>query len=126
MLVDHPQVHVFHRLEVGVLHRLKRQAVLLADAVAVVSVDQHVAPQHQRVAAALAQDAALQRLEFVRRQGVYVGFEVRVDGDVHGSGFGGGKGARIVDGPRWATGGAAPWRVGVWSRTALQMRIVRI
>jgi hypothetical protein len=57
------------RLEARVLHRLERQAVLLADAVAVVAVHQHVAPQHQRVAAALGEDAALQRLVLLRSQG---------------------------------------------------------
>ncbi|KAG0731787.1 hypothetical protein G6F23_014962 [Rhizopus arrhizus] len=61
VLFDHPQVHVFHALEAGVLHGVERQAVLLADAEAVVAVDQHIAPQHQRIAAAFGQQAALQR-----------------------------------------------------------------
>ena len=84
VLVNHPQVHIFHRLEARVLHGLEGQAVLLANAVAVVAVHQHIAPQHQGIAATLGQNAALQRIVFFRGQGVDVGFEFFVDNDVHG------------------------------------------
>ncbi|MNV35015.1 hypothetical protein D3C71_1264510 [compost metagenome] len=83
VLFDHPQVDVVHRLEAGVLDRLERQAVLLADAVAVVAVHQHLAPQHQRVAAAFGQDAALQGVVLVRGQRVDVGLEFFFDDNVH-------------------------------------------
>jgi hypothetical protein len=53
VLVDHPQVYIIHRTEVRVLYGLKRQPVLLADGVAVMAVDEDLAPQHQRIAAAL-------------------------------------------------------------------------
>jgi hypothetical protein len=52
-----------------VLHGVEGQAVLLADAVAVVAVHQQIAPQHQRVAAAFGQDAALQRFVLVGVRG---------------------------------------------------------
>jgi len=65
VLVDHPKVHIIHGLEAGVLHRLKRQVVLLKDDVAVVVVHKQVAPLLQRIAAALGQQAAFQCFEFV-------------------------------------------------------------
>ncbi len=61
--------------------------MLLADAEAVVAVHQHVAPQHQRVAAALGQDAALQRVMLVGRERVDIGLEFGQDDDgfgIHG------------------------------------------
>jgi len=51
VLVDHPQVHVVHGLEQRALQGLKWNAVLLANVVAVVAVHQHIAPQHQGIAA---------------------------------------------------------------------------
>mgnify|MGYP003339965365 CR=1 FL=1 len=81
MLVDHPQVHILDRLELGVLHGLEGQAMLLADAIAVVPVDQDVAPQHQRIPAALGQQAALQRLVLLGGQGVDVGLEFFANDD---------------------------------------------
>ncbi|CEE71924.1 hypothetical protein XAC2852_470299 [Xanthomonas citri pv. citri] len=83
VLFDHPQVHVLHGLEARVLHRLERQAVLLADTVAVVAIHQHIAPQHQRIAAPFGQQAAFQRLVFVGRQRVDIGLEFFFDNDVH-------------------------------------------
>ena len=56
---------------------------LLADRVAVVAVDQDVAPQHQRIAAAFGEDAALQRLVLLRRHRLDIGLEFLVDDDVH-------------------------------------------
>jgi hypothetical protein len=63
MVVDHPQLDVFDRVEVVVLdvHRAERDVVLAADVVAVMAVDQHVAPQDQRFAASFGEQAALQR-----------------------------------------------------------------
>ncbi len=83
VLLDHPQMDVVHRLESRVLDRLKRQAVLLADAVAVVAIHQHLAPQHQRVAAAFGEDAALQGVVLVRGQRVDIGLEFFFDDNVH-------------------------------------------
>ncbi|KJK08412.1 hypothetical protein UB46_42460 [Burkholderiaceae bacterium 16] len=51
VIVDHPQVHIVHGLERLVLYRIERDSVLLADAVAVVSVHQEIAPQYQCIAA---------------------------------------------------------------------------
>ena len=84
MLVNHPQVNVIQRLERGVLHGIERNAVPGANAVAVVPVHQHIAPQHQRVAAPLDQQAALQRLMFIGGEGVDVGKQFVVNRDVHG------------------------------------------
>ena len=86
MLFDHPQVHVFHALEAGVLHGIEGQAMLLADAETVMAIDQYIPPQHQRIAAAFGQDAALQRVMFVRGQRVDVGLEFFFDDDIHGHG----------------------------------------
>ncbi len=86
VLLDHPQVHVFHALEAGVLYGVEGQAMLLADAEAVVAVDQYVAPQDQRVTTALGQDAALQRVMFVRGQRVDIGLQFFFDDDIHGHG----------------------------------------
>lgn len=83
VLLDHPQMDVVHRLESRVLDRLERQAVLLADAVAVVAIHQHLAPQHQRVAAAFGEDAALQGVVLVRGQRVDIGLEFFFDDNVH-------------------------------------------
>ncbi len=91
VLVDHPQVHVLDRLEARVLHGLERQAMLLADRIAVVAVDQNVAPQHQRIAAAFGEDAALEGFVFLGREGIDIGFEFFVDDDVH-AGRGGSEG----------------------------------
>ncbi|MNT70754.1 hypothetical protein D3C72_2091710 [compost metagenome] len=66
-----------------VLHGVERQAVLLADAIAVVAIHQHIAPQHQRIAAAFGQDAALQGGMLVGGQGVDIGFEFFVDNNIH-------------------------------------------
>ena len=87
MLVDHPQVDVVHGLELRVLHRLEGQAMLLADAMAVVAIDQHIAPQHQRITAAFGQDAALQRVVLVGGQRVDVDAQFFLDGDVHRGGY---------------------------------------
>ncbi|MNT75970.1 hypothetical protein D3C72_2149190 [compost metagenome] len=57
--------------------------MLGADAVTVVAVNQHVAPEHQRVAAAFGKQAAFQRVMFVLRERVDVGLEFLVDDDVH-------------------------------------------
>ena len=81
VLVNHPQVHVFHTRKLGVLHGLKGQAMFLANAVAVVPVHQDIAPQHQGIAAAFGQDAALQGIVFVWGEGVDIGFEFGQDGD---------------------------------------------
>ena len=96
MLVNHPQMHVFHRLEARVLDGVEGQAVLLADAVAVMPIDQNFAPQHQGITAAFAQDAALQGLVLVRCQRVNIGLQFFEDGDVHGQ-----------DSKRWELGRAA-------------------
>jgi hypothetical protein len=71
--------------------------VLLADAIAVVPVHQHIAPQHQRVAAAFGQDATFQGVMLVGGKGLDVGFEFFIDDDVHGAvGLGGsGQGAAL-------------------------------
>ncbi len=63
---------------------LKRQTVILAKIISVVPVHQQFVPQHQRVAAALAQEAALQRRMLVGCEPVDVGFEIFVDGDLLG------------------------------------------
>ncbi len=60
--------------------------MLLADAETVVAVDQYVAPQDQRVTTAFGQDAALQRVMFVRGERVDVGLEFFFDDDIHGHG----------------------------------------
>src|ERR1700761_3229257 len=83
MLVDHPQVYVVHRLKLRVLHRLEWQIMLAAHAVAMVTIDQHLAPQHQRVTTTLGQDASLQRLVFLRGHRVDIGLEFFIDDDVH-------------------------------------------
>jgi hypothetical protein len=56
--------------------------MLLADVVAVMPVDQDFAPQHERIAAAFGQQAALQGGVFVVRQRVDKGTQFFVDGDV--------------------------------------------
>jgi hypothetical protein len=56
--------------------------VLAADLVAVMAVDQHVAPQHQRIAAAFGLQAAFECGVFVVRQRVDEGTQFLVDGDV--------------------------------------------
>jgi hypothetical protein len=87
VLLDHPQVHVVHGLERAVLNRLKRQAMLDTDAMAVVAVDQHIAPHHQGIAAALGQDAALQGVVFIRGERVDVDTQLVKDLEVHGNNF---------------------------------------
>jgi len=57
VIIDYSQVHIIHRLEISVLHGMKKNAVFLANALTIVSIHQQVAPQHQRVAAALSQQA---------------------------------------------------------------------
>jgi hypothetical protein len=69
--------------------------MLLADAIAVVAVHQHIAPQHQGVAAALGQQAALQSFVLLGGQRVDIGFEVLVDDDVHGGMGGQGRGGIV-------------------------------
>ena len=83
VLVNHPQVHIVHALELRALQGVEGNAMPLADAIAVVAVHQHIAPQHQGIAAALGQQAALQCGVFLRRQGIDIGFELGVDDDVH-------------------------------------------
>ena len=83
VLVNHPQVHIVHRLEQTALHCLVGQAVLLADAVAVMSVDQHIAPQDEGIAAPLRQNAAFQSGMLLGGKRVNIGFEFFVDDDVH-------------------------------------------
>ncbi len=85
MLLDHPQVDVIDGLETLVLHGVERNVVLAADAVTVVPVDQRVAPEHQRVAAAFGEQAAFQRLVLVGRERVDVSLEFFVDDDMHDS-----------------------------------------
>ncbi|MNY39265.1 hypothetical protein D3C86_1739410 [compost metagenome] len=82
------------------LHGFKRHAVLLADAVAVVAVDQQIAPQHQRIAAAFGQDAALQRFVLIGAQRIDIGLEFFVDNNIHGAEM---KGAAAA--ARWKWGG---------------------
>ncbi len=58
MIVYHPEHDIFYAVELVILLGLKWNAVLLANRVAIVSVDQGVLPQHQRIAAAFFQQAA--------------------------------------------------------------------
>ena len=74
--------------------------MLAADAVAIVAIDQDIAPQHQRIAAALGEQAALERLVLVRGEGIDIGLEFFVDDYVHAYGRGHGKGGGIVEKPR--------------------------
>jgi hypothetical protein len=83
VVVDHPQHDVFHAAETGVLRDFEWNAVLLAYGIAVMAVDQHVVPQHQRIAAAFGQDAALQRRVFRLGQRVDVSAQGIVDLDLH-------------------------------------------
>lgn len=82
VVVDHPQHHVVDRREVVVVDGAEGNAMLLADLVAVVTVDQGIAPQHQRVAAAFGKEAALERGVFDVGQWVDEGTQFVVDGDV--------------------------------------------
>ena len=86
MIVDHPEMNIVHRLKAFVLNGIERDAMLLADAVAIMSVDQQIAPQHQRVAASLGQQAAFQSGVFVFGQRIDIGAQVFVDRNIHGSG----------------------------------------
>ena len=84
VLVDHPQVYVFHVLEQRALHSLERNVVFGANAIAVVAVHQQFAPQHQCIAAALAQQAALQGVVFFGSERINIGLEAFVNNDGHG------------------------------------------
>jgi len=68
--------------ELVVLDGAEFDAVLAADLVAVVAVDEDVAPQHQRVAAAFGQQAAFQRGVFDVGQRVDEGTQIVVYRDV--------------------------------------------
>jgi hypothetical protein len=82
VVIDHPQLHVLDRLEVVVLDGTEFDAVALADVVAVMAVDQDVAPQDERVAAPFGQQAAFQRLVLDRRQRVGDGPQFLVNRDI--------------------------------------------
>ena len=83
VVIDHPQLDVVQVAETGVFRDLERHPVLLADLVAVVAVDQHVFPQHQRVATAFHQDAALQRRVFSLGQRLDIAAQHVVNFDLH-------------------------------------------
>jgi hypothetical protein len=82
LVIDHPQLDVFDRIEFVVLDGAERDAVLAADGVAVMAVDQDVAPQNQGFAAAFGEQAAFQGFMFGGREGVDVSTEFVVNRDV--------------------------------------------
>lgn len=59
--------------------------MLLAAAMAIVAIHQHIAPEHQRIATAFGQQATLQRLVFLWCQRVDIGLEFFIDNDIHQS-----------------------------------------
>jgi hypothetical protein len=83
MVVDHPQHDVFDaNRSLSLLDGAERDAVLRADVVAVMAVDQHVAPQHERVAATFGQQAAFERGVFDGCEGIDERAEFLVDRDI--------------------------------------------
>ena len=66
-----------------ILNSLERNTVLLANSITIVSIDQKVAPQHQRITAAFRKQAAFERGIFVFCQGVNIEAKIFVDGNGH-------------------------------------------
>ncbi len=83
MVVDHPQMHVVHRLERRILDGSEFDVVLATDFVAIVAVDQHVAPQDKRVAATFGKQTLFEGSVFIRRERIDVRLEFLVNLDCH-------------------------------------------
>jgi len=95
VVVDHPEHDVVDGTEAIVLDGAKFDAVLAADVVAVVAIDQHIAPQHQGVAASFGQQRAFQGGVFIGCERIDEGTQFLIDGDIQ-SGVPRCKAVRIV------------------------------
>src|SRR3546814_9565604 len=70
MVFDHPQPDIIERGKTGILDSLELDAVFATQLVAIVSIDQHIAPQHQRIAATFGQQAMFEIGRASRRERV--------------------------------------------------------